>query len=1579
MAFGQWTLFTVDDDALPGGTTYPTLAGALATAATYPNGPHKIMIMEGDYYDVNMTVANVNEIYGDPAEEPGDIVFHGASNFLTLISGVTISNMTITGYADALQGPGASNCTIQNVIFDDNNRAIVFWGVSDNNVVDACQFTNNATLAVYFDGLGNSVTDCTFDTNTGYGVYMGGGTGTVTGCTFANGGNFAVQLLGDGNVVNNCTFDTNAGYGLYFSGSNSIVEDCLFSANTGYGVTCAAGSGALGFNTIKDNCFIGNNGGVQGSDGTAVNWWSHNYWSDDAGTTYALAGGGGNFDYNPWRRENQVTGLTTVDVLDSYHVDLNWVSPPCAAGDPVQLAAYEFTVTFDPLYLEYVGADNAGLLGSPPEALYTMTTDLPNGKITFAGANFTTPSEVDGILAFIDFTAKATTASTVISVSSDYRDENNNLIPYGSQSLTLAVIDDDPPDGTVVPYDPIGNMTFSDTYSMKFSGAANDNYCLSQVWYRVVDVVPPTTTYIGWTLIKSLSGTADIYGEVTVSMATVPEGGPYTLEVLFRDCSSNDFSVLKTFNVDKTGPDVANLVLADLDGCGATPGYTNADEITVSWDNPDASAVQYEFYYSKNPGWAIYGPTTGSSPVTFTLDGTEVTDHRLYVRQYDVYGNMGPQIGWTEIALDKTPGSPSGLTLDGGAAKTADKTIAVSATAWSVASGSLYYFLTETKSEILCDADGWLPIDPPYVYNFDLVDEERLHWVFRATMDIAGNVSAVDSASITLDKTPAEFDAFAVADATGSECSDNWTVSVTFASDDPGIKKVHLRNTVPGPYTTVIDISAMTTPFTVQYPIVAGACDDDNIIYGILEDDIGNMSVTEFSNDIFVDCYAPTAGTVVLNGANFTWTANPVVSVDLTGVSADVNEILMSKVSLDYSAAVVEDFYATSPSTTFDFGTPPENIGVYLYVKVEDCADRQSVEATGGWVAFDLTNPVLSAVSINGGAASTNNPLVSVGFTCTELHKQTVYISKNADMSAAVSFPWAGGPPYPFTLTGPDGRKDVYVQVEDFVGRKSAIVTDPDGIDYDGTVPVAGTFTITSGNLAAIGGWTSSLPGNTWAFTPADPDIVWMHIENLTGTGDIVVSPFTLPAGGTLNTMVDPVAPYPDLAKIRYRLRDDANNQTGWFYAEINYDPINPPPPSNAVGVPGGSVAMSWDAVPNAHYYQIRYNFTNEHPVYGSGYPPFPTTMGQGILEVDELEACTYDFEGPQDDLYALTVWTLSKAGLWSLAAANVLENNYRLGDFESGVPPVLGSDGCLTFETEFFDLANAYGTSLGGPGYNQYLDFAPTFDYGNLSPADPDGNVDFEDLVVFALNYKWSRTQDECEGAMAKSTGGAIALTELTVSAEIPSYVRSGEEFSVPISISDGAGVAGYHLVFNYDREALELVSVNPGQVYEGVAKTFFYHDSDAAGIDISSAVLNDDGLKAGEIAVATFRTRTSGSVTLEDALLDIRNWNNQKANVSFSVTAKTGSLPTAYAVSQNYPNPFNPTTAIELAMPQAGQYRLTIYNVIGQVVEVFEGYADAGYMTFNWDASKQASGVYLYKVTAGEFSATRKMILLK
>lgn len=94
---------------------------------------------------------------------------------------------------------------------------------------------------------------------------------------------------------------------------------------------------------------------------------------------------------------------------------------------------------------------------------------------------------------------------------------------------------------------------------------------------------------------------------------------------------------------------------------------------------------------------------------------------------------------------------------------------------------------------------------------------------------------------------------------------------------------------------------------------------------------------------------------------------------------------------------------------------------------------------------------------------------------------------------------------------------------------------------------------------------------------------------------------------------------------------------------------------------------------------------------------------------------------------------------------------------------------------------------------------------------------------------------------------------------------------------------------------------------------------------------------------------------------------------------------LPESYSLSQNYPNPFNPTTTIEFKVASASRVSVGIFNVLGQRVRTLidEDLAAGAYAT-DWDGNddsgrKLASGVYLYRLQAGEFSETRKMTLLK
>ncbi len=101
---------------------------------------------------------------------------------------------------------------------------------------------------------------------------------------------------------------------------------------------------------------------------------------------------------------------------------------------------------------------------------------------------------------------------------------------------------------------------------------------------------------------------------------------------------------------------------------------------------------------------------------------------------------------------------------------------------------------------------------------------------------------------------------------------------------------------------------------------------------------------------------------------------------------------------------------------------------------------------------------------------------------------------------------------------------------------------------------------------------------------------------------------------------------------------------------------------------------------------------------------------------------------------------------------------------------------------------------------------------------------------------------------------------------------------------------------------------------------------------------------------------------------------------NSALSADEDGDKLPGTFALSQNYPNPFNPTTEIAFDVPTKSHVTLSIYNILGQKVETLVNEEKSpGEYTVQWDASQQATGVYFYKIEAGDFTETRKMMLLK
>ena len=89
---------------------------------------------------------------------------------------------------------------------------------------------------------------------------------------------------------------------------------------------------------------------------------------------------------------------------------------------------------------------------------------------------------------------------------------------------------------------------------------------------------------------------------------------------------------------------------------------------------------------------------------------------------------------------------------------------------------------------------------------------------------------------------------------------------------------------------------------------------------------------------------------------------------------------------------------------------------------------------------------------------------------------------------------------------------------------------------------------------------------------------------------------------------------------------------------------------------------------------------------------------------------------------------------------------------------------------------------------------------------------------------------------------------------------------------------------------------------------------------------------------------------------------------------------VPNTFALEQNYPNPFNPSTTINYSVPKSGFVTLKVYNVIGQeIATLFAGQLQPGKYVANFDGSKFASGIYIYRLESEGTSITKKLVLLK
>lgn len=166
------------------------------------------------------------------------------------------------------------------------------------------------------------------------------------------------------------------------------------------------------------------------------------------------------------------------------------------------------------------------------------------------------------------------------------------------------------------------------------------------------------------------------------------------------------------------------------------------------------------------------------------------------------------------------------------------------------------------------------------------------------------------------------------------------------------------------------------------------------------------------------------------------------------------------------------------------------------------------------------------------------------------------------------------------------------------------------------------------------------------------------------------------------------------------------------------------------------------------------------------------------------------------------------------------------------------------------------------------------------------------------------------------------------------------------------------------------------PSNYISSVIDSFLVPEPDGIGgqLDVF-AIGNLDGDAADEVVYTQGYTRgIANDTTADAAILDI-------VHTPVSVELETDVVPAQFYVEQNYPNPFNPSTQIKFGITEAANVDLRIYDVLGREVAVLinNQYLGAGSYNSKFNAVNLASGIYVYRLTAGTNSVSRKMQLLK
>ena len=392
------------------------------------------------------------------------------------------------------------------------------------------------------------------------------------------------------------------------------------------------------------------------------------------------------------------------------------------------------------------------------------------------------------------------------------------------------------------------------------------------------------------------------------------------------------------------------------------------------------------------------------------------------------------------------------------------------------------------------------------------------------------------------------------------------------------------------------------------------------------------------------------------------------------------------------------------------------------------------------------------------------------------------------------------------------------------------------------------------------------------------------------------------------------------------------------------------------------------------------------YPQYGTGLAPgsgpdTPTSYPPSGWVLTGVTASGQTDEPGTRDHWYYVAYAIDGCGNTTASGPTGGTLDYLLGDVNGSA--CAGDDVVNTLDVSLLEAH--YGAPVEGE-YLACLDVGPTVDYSTTGRPVPDGVIEFEDLVMFALDFGRSVGAPLAQARLASRTEGTAAgANELTL--ELPTLPAVGENFTVRVQATASGLIQALKLELGYDAAVVEMEGVEAGELLGRQGAQALVLTPGPGRVDVALLGAGAGLHGSGELVQVRFRVKAAGAAALTLKSAEGRDSANRKValNGQPGTTQTQTQLPTRTWFAAPAPNPFSRMTTLSFALARGGAVELGVYGIDGRKVAMLVAESrEAGQYQVNWDGRDSGAqalrpGMYYARLTTPEGRFTRTLVLMR